>query len=624
MLPKYNNVNQTKESESLALDLETLNSKYNNLLVRYKQATIDYIQNLKIEANKPCGKYSANNLIDESCYMDIWAKSGCTTGNQDPAGTWWPKQTLNTLIYDSWLWATSTDNTHRMGCYSSNEGSYMIIGVGTNGELYSKSSLTASWIKVNDNITGCLGICRMNDGQGLLGIGSDGTLYSKPTLTATEWQPLSAVNGRCCVIAVEMAQDGSILGVGFDNKIWTKTDINADWQQNPDQGEWLTDICIAPNGSLFCIGGGNTIWKKDSYKNLNVGWTYQGDNNCCVKSITIAPDGTFLGVGTDSQMYYKKSYTDLTTAWIGPIESSCCVNSITTIANPNYSPAMYNTTIEPNYNLEKPPLTSVQGTTFWGTTPINQINGGSLEDCVASCSKTTNCTGATYNQYDHGQPICWLRGGDGSITSGLGGDYAIVPKSKELLQIVNSINTELTSLNQEIQSKIKDATTMYGSQSHQRSSQNSTLIIQNEQLQKEREIVNKTLQKYETLDNVQNESSLYITKNYYIFYILVFIAIIGCIVLAMFTLNKETTDAIKFNISNSADYVGKIGNKVNLYYLMLGIILVILIVTIYNDYSQNVYSGILSISKKMSKKLFIFIIIAFVAVFITLNYLQSK
>jgi len=624
MLPKFNNVNQTKESESLALDLETLNAKYNNLLVRYKQATIDYVQNLKTEVDKPCGKYKGDTIgVSEQCYMDIWAKSGCKTGNQDPAGTWWPKQTLNTLIGDSWAWSTMTDNQHRIGCYGSNEGSYMIIGVGTNGELYSKTSLTAPWNKVNDNTGGCLGICRMSDGQGLLGIGGDGTLYSKPSYNAAEWQPLSAVNGRCCVIAVEMAPDGSILGVGLDNKIWTKTDINADWVQNPDQGEWLTDICIGPDGSLFCIGGGNSIWKKDNYSNLGVPWSYQGDNNCCVKSITIAPDGTFLGVGTDSQLYYKPNYKDLSTSWQGPIESSCCVNSITTISNPNYSPTMYNTAAEPNYNLEAPPLTSVQGTTFWGTIPINQINGGTLEDCMASCSKTSNCTGATYNQYDHGQPMCWLRGGEGSVTPGLAGDYAIVPKSKELLQIVNSINSELTTLNEEIQSKIKIATDMYGNQSRQRSVQNSTLISQNEQLQKEREIVNEILQKYQALDNEQNESNLYIIKNYYMFYILIFVAIIGCMVLAMFTLNKETTDAIKFNVANSASSVAKIGSAVNPYYLMLGVILVILIVYIYNEYSQNMYSGILSVSKKMSKKLLIFIIIIVVGVFISLNYLQS-
>jgi hypothetical protein len=623
MLPKYNNVNETKQSESLALDLETLNAKYNNLLVRYKQATIDYLQNLKIEAARPCGKYTANSTgVSEQCYQDLWAKTGCTTGIQDPAATWYPKQTLNTLISDSWAWSTMTDNQHRMGCYGSNVGPYMIIGVGTDGYLYSKTSLTALWVKINDDSNGNIhSICTGNDGKTIICSNINNEIWTKTSWDSSNWQ--GPIQNSCCITGVAMGQDGSVLGVGLDNKIWIKSDLNANWVQNPDQGEWLIDICIGPDNSLFCTNGGG-LFKKDNYTNLSVPWTYLGDNTCCVKSITIAPDGTFIGVANDGTLVTKTSYKDLTTPWSQEIEGSCCVKSITTIVNPNYNPTMYNTTSQPNYNLEAPPLTSLQGTTFWGTIPLTQINGGTLQDCMASCSNTSNCTGATYNQYDHGQPMCWLRGGEGNITPGLEGDYAIVPKSKELLQVVNSINEELTNLNKQIQLTIEKVTNVYGRQSLERNLQNNNLINQNEQLQKEREIVNKMIQKYQSLDHEQNESSLYITKNYYMFYILIFIAIIGCIVLAMYSLDKKITDNIKSNVINSATEASKIGSLVNPYYLMLGIILVILVVYIYNEYSQNVYSGILSLSKKMSKRTLFFIIVIIVVVAITLNYLQPS
>lgn len=109
----------SKNTTSITMDLENFQQEYSNLLIKYKQSVTDYINYLNIEAQKPCAKYTADSInVDQKCYDYIWAKAGCiTTGVANASTSWAQSQTLNGLIYDTFVWATSTDTTHRQGCY---------------------------------------------------------------------------------------------------------------------------------------------------------------------------------------------------------------------------------------------------------------------------------------------------------------------------------------------------------------------------------------------------------------------------------------------------------------------------------------------------------------------------
>ena len=118
-----NNINTDDGTKSVVLGLEKLSKEYDIVLIRYNQAQKDYINYLKTQStNMSCSKYNADSKeIDQACYDEIWRKSGCTTTGMAGASSDWAKsQTLNGLIYDSFLWATMTDTQHREGCYGSN------------------------------------------------------------------------------------------------------------------------------------------------------------------------------------------------------------------------------------------------------------------------------------------------------------------------------------------------------------------------------------------------------------------------------------------------------------------------------------------------------------------------
>jgi hypothetical protein len=359
------NVDQYGESESVVLDLEVLSMRYSNLLNEYQYAVSNYINYLQQEASTPCGSYTGSSTnVSAGCFTDIWGKAGCTTGNPDPQGLWWPKQTMNTLIQNSWNWATGTDYNSRMKCYGNPGNPYIILCVGTDGNLWSRQGLEAPWQKVNDNSNGNLrSICTGNDGKTIYASTNANSIWTKTSWDAPSWNTLPNTN-NCCVLSLAQGQNGTYVGVGTNYVLWSNPNnmFSGGWSQTATPGEWVSAVAIGLDGSVFVVGGGNNVWKKNSYLNLpSQQWQFQ-PNACCIKAMTIAPDGTFIGVGTDDQLYTKTSYQNLSTPWNGPHSSengSCCAISIATVANPNYNASNYNQMPQPNFNIQAQPLVTV-------------------------------------------------------------------------------------------------------------------------------------------------------------------------------------------------------------------------------------------------------------------------
>jgi hypothetical protein len=575
---------ESNENNSDVLNLESFNTEYKNLLIEYKLAVSNYVNYLKQEVKQPCGEYTGDSKgISQECYNDIWKKSGCGSGNigYPPASaSWQQSQTMNGLIQDSWYWSTMTDYNRRMGCYGEPGNSYTIIGVGTDGNLYSRQGLDAPWQKINDNSNGNIrSLCTGNDGKTIYASTSINTIWRKTSWDSQSWDGLPNTD-NCCVMSLAQGQDGTIVGVGMNNILWSNNNpnLNGSWTPSPSTGgEWVSAVAIAPDSSLFVIGANQAIYKKNSYQNLpSQDWQYLGDNTCCVKAITIAPDGTFIGVGMDDQLYTKASYKDLTTSWSGPYNSenhSCCVTSITTVSNPNYNSSKFNTATQPNFNVNSVPMTSVKGTAFWGASPLSQSTLKTVGECEALCSTTAGCSGATYNETS---TICSLRKGNGDIMTGSSDDYSIVPKSLSLLKIVQNINDKLTQVNEKIQKISQPIETQFNAEAQQRSNSNTNLIDQYNNLVGERDKIQKMLNEYQTLDEQQVEGNIHISQNYYSFILLMLLAIL--VIFLLYKFSMPSAQSSTTFVQNG----GELGT--NAYYMIFGILLLILLLTCYNKY----------------------------------------
>jgi hypothetical protein len=641
------NENQNKnDTSSLALDLETLSAKYKSLLTKYRQSVLDYIENLKQESSRPCEKYNANSTnISQECYEEIWRKSGCTTtGFVNASGDWARARTLNELIWDSFGWATLPTDRHRSGCYgvTQNGNPYFLLALGTNGRLHISDGVTHwhGWNTINsetpfpftvvndDAANDIASICMGNDGKMVIATNRANRLFYKPTWDAPKW--IHITNQNCCVSSVAMGQDGTLVGVGTDGRLYSKfgnngsPNLNGNWTLT-SSSEWISGICIGPDGSIFCIGGGNTIWKKNSYKNLaQHTWQFQGNNTCCVKAITIAPDGTFIGVGMDNKIYTKDNYQNLTTPWKGPYTtlngSGYDIIGVAAFVNSNYDASKYNNNKEPNFNINAPTLGNIKGQAFWGTHGLTGVNSNSLQECSALCSSDNRCTGATFNP---DKRLCWTRGGPGSTMPALPNDYAIIPKSKQLLDISDSINRQINNVNRQMQIRIDQLYSIYGRQIEKRNSNDYNLINEYNNLNSERKKINEIIKEYQTLEQTENESSIFISKNYYLFFTFLLVSFLTIIVLYFCSIDPQTSANTIKNVNNITTNVYSVASKINPYYVMFGIILLVTISHLYNTYITSIYNNAPSL-QNMGQLGAVYFVFFVVLIFIAISYFKKQ
>jgi hypothetical protein len=186
-------------------------------------------------------------------------------------------------------------------------------------------------------------------------------------------------------------------------------------------------------------------------------------------------------------------------------------------------------------------MVTIKGQQFLGGGALSQNNSATLNDCIASCASNPQCSGATYNPTNYKQPMCFLRKGDGNLVKGLSSDIAIVPKGKQLLSIVQNINQQLNETNTKIQQLAKKAQPTYKKLNQKKESENEILMKQYAQLTAERVKIDKMMDEYETLDQVQSEGTVETNKNYYVYILLCILAIIIVFLFVKFLTTSSTS-----------------------------------------------------------------------------------
>lgn len=194
-----------------------------------------------------------------------------------------------------------------------------------------------------------------------------------------------------------------------------------------------------------------------------------------------------------------------------------------------------------NFNSSQPPMEIVQNYSYTGTSAIGQNNVSTAQECKASCATTRGCTGATFNNSNKTTATtCWLKGGDGNLSSASINDYAIVPKGKQLLLTVENLNAQLLTVNQDIQRKNQTVKPLYSEQKTNRTRNSKELTDQFNILTEERNKIVKMINEYKTLDEKQEAGSLKITQNYGSFLLLLVISIVIIIFLVWSSASSQT------------------------------------------------------------------------------------
>jgi hypothetical protein len=439
-----------------------------------------------------------------------------------------------------------------------NNGSdYTIVGAGTDGQLYSSSGVGQPWALVPDGGGAITGVCTGNDSKTIL-VAAGENVYTK-----TSWDALLYTlipSPACCVTKIAQASDGTLVGVGTDNTLYTKVGgIDAtSWTHVNSSGEYATAVCIAPDDSVYIIGSytgsnGYGIYKKKSYKTLS-SESWELVTSQFFIDITIMPNGTMIGVGTDNNLYSYANYKHIYDISKRVGHGGCCVVSVTSVLTPKYA--------------------NFKGKTFSGSASLLDSSANTMQSCQALCSATPNCSGATFNSTNSPNSTCQLSSGDGDIAMGKTGDYAFMLEGPGLLKMSQQLNSKLAVLN----NQIFNLTTNSGGSVSNTSGKNNAkkLMIQSHMLKKERDKLSQMAGESTGLDEAQEEGDLMINANYYSFMLLSILAIVFVIGLIVLLTPKATATA---TATASAPAPVQSGGKLNknvLFYVFFGVAMVTL------------------------------------------------
>jgi NADH:ubiquinone oxidoreductase subunit 3 (subunit A) len=227
--------------------------------------------------------------------------------------------------------------------------------------------------------------------------------------------------------------------------------------------------------------------------------------------------------------------------------------------------------LQRNYNINKQQLVTIKGRAFNGTGSAGQSSATTLRNCVASCSNSKKCTGATFISNR-----CEIRTGDSPIVISSENSYAIIPKGKQLLLNMENLNQQLLDVNQNLVNKIKLLEPVYNEKNNESKLKNQELIQNYENLLEERENITKKLNEYETLENKENQNQIKINQNYYTYVLLIIFVVAICVLL--YVVFGSTGNNSTSNIQTG----GKL--RMNTYYIVFTLIILISIINYFFKY----------------------------------------
>ncbi len=180
------------------------------------------------------------------------------------------------------------------------------------------STMAQSWNQI-PNSGSVVSVTALPNGS-LLGVGTDKLLWTRSTLNS-EWVQIPN-SGHVSSVAV--MPDGSILGAGMDTALWTRATLTGDWKQVPKSGS-VIGVAVMRDGTIIGVGTDKLLYTRAT---LTSDWK-QVPNSGAVISVAVTGDGSIIGVGTDNYLWTRSTLTD---TW-KKVPNSNSVSAVTVFPN---------------------------------------------------------------------------------------------------------------------------------------------------------------------------------------------------------------------------------------------------------------------------------------------------
>jgi hypothetical protein len=200
----------------------------------------------------------------------------------------------------------------------------------------------------------------------------------------------------------------------------------------------------------------------------------------------------------------------------------------------------YTTNLEPTYSLGKE-FAMMPGRTWWGTHGIKEGAADTKEECISMCASDSSCTGATFNPV---KKYCWTRGGDGTLSTGLPDDNALIPKLKGVVLILNRLNDKLMTINNELRTETKKITPQIKAEKEANEKKLQKFDEYYYELNDDKSAMAKLLNEYNSVDADLTSQSLFVNQQNLSFRIWALASFILCLAIFKMSGGSSGTPSI--------------------------------------------------------------------------------
>jgi hypothetical protein len=209
------------------------------------------------------------------------------------------------------------------------------------------------------------------------------------------------------------------------------------------------------------------------------------------------------------------------------------------------------------------------------------LSNSDISGCQAICQSLSNCTGATF---DSRNGNCMAYSGEYNLSNGgpnTNSYTAIIPMSKQLLMQLKSYNAQLTNLNNEILSILKDTQPVLDEEIQMNNVTQLKAIGFKEKLLAEEIVIAKLLEEQETY--IQDKNDTYkVVNSYYIQYKISIFIILILIALSLVIFSGYKPKLFIITVILSMFFICK-----------FNILYIILVVVLFKIYKLNVKNKVI-------------------------------
>lgn len=170
-------------------------------------------------------------------------------------------------------------------------------------------------------------------------------------------------------------------------------------------------------------------------------------------------------------------------------------------------------------------FTHTQDFQFVGNNNLNVLGNSSVSECESACSKNLSCAGGTFNNTSNN---CTLGSGPGNMIPN-NNSVAIVKKALYYSNSLKEMNTEMTTLNEQMIDVSKNTKQQLNHSETQSKEQNVIMVNNNNVLLDERVEIEQMVRQFQTLEAAYEDGNIIVTANYTNYIVLLFV--VGVLIL---------------------------------------------------------------------------------------------